>query len=361
MKLLTYFSILFLSLFCCFIPTQAQEYEYSFYPLSLENGLSQSTIRSILLDNQGTLWLGTKRGVNAFKQHKFTSYYYLPGDTLSIPDNEINTITQDSTGQVWVGTAEGLSVYDRQQDKFIRKHQGGIYSSSATSNAIYFGGDNYILKYSLADQQFTTHIIKEKAPYGDTHFRVADIKRNTDGNFLLGTKEEGIFIMNSDNEEIHHLINNKMHLLQCMLPYPDGSIFVTTQGSGLFQYSKKGELKKTYQETNSEIGTNFLLDLIYFKDEIWICTDGEGIKILNPQYNSIRTLKHVPGNPFTLPTNAITTLFKTTKNQLWAGSVRRGAFFIKDSYIRTYGETAINNPNGLTEAAIISLYEEQHR
>ena len=41
---------------------------YSFTQLSIEQGLSQSTAQSILLDHKGTLWIGTKSGLNSYTQ-----------------------------------------------------------------------------------------------------------------------------------------------------------------------------------------------------------------------------------------------------------------------------------------------------
>lgn len=41
---------------------------YSFTQLSIQQGLSQPTVQSILLDERGTLWIGTKNGLNIYTQ-----------------------------------------------------------------------------------------------------------------------------------------------------------------------------------------------------------------------------------------------------------------------------------------------------
>ena len=346
---------LFLNVFSIY----AEDRKYSFYPLSIDDGLSQTTIRSILMDRQGTLWLGTKKGVNAFKQHKLTTFSATPNDSLSLPDNQINTLAEDSVGNVWVGTVKGLSVFDKRLDKFIRKVDKGIFASYATKQVIYFGGNNILLQYETGKDNPTQLRLVPNFPEGDSRFRIVDITELPNGRLLLVTKEKGVFVFNTESQEFHHLIDDELHLAQAVCAASDDKLYVSTQGSGLFQYSSEGKLEKKYTLEMPEVKTNFILDLIEFNHELWICTDGEGIKILNLKNRQLRSLKHVPGNPFTLPTNSITTLFKTHNNQLWAGSVRRGAFCIKESFIRTYGETAFNNPNGLTEAAIISLYEDE--
>ena len=351
----------FINIFCLLSANfvWADKNEYSFYPLSLNDGLSQTTIRAILLDYQGTLWLGTKKGVNVFKQHKLFHYAFNPTDSLSLPDNQVNTITEDSLGTIWVGTIEGLSIFDKINTKFIRKYNKGVFASISTRDYSYFGGNNCLLRYTRDKTKVNHFKVSENHPDDDLQFRIVDIKQRKDGRLLLGTKEQGVFIYNPENNELTHFIDDKLHLLQSICIGSDNRIYISTQGSGLFQYSMDGELQQRYTLDMPNIGTNFILDLIEFDGNLWICTDGKGIKLLNLKTREIQSLEHVPGNPFTLPTNAITTLFATSKNQLWAGSVRRGAFCIKKSFIRTYGETTIGNPNGLTEAAIISLYEDE--
>lgn len=357
--------LFFLELLVMVSPLSASETNYSFYPLTLNDGLSQTSIRSILMDAHGTLWLGTKKGINAFKQHKLTTYLSVPNDSLSIPDDLVNTLAEDSLGYVWVGTVEGLSLYNKQQDKFARILDKGVFSSLATKDAIYFGANNCLIKHAYGKEQpelldkFKPLRLNANVPLGDTRYRIVDMQELANGNLLVGTKEKGIYIFNPHTNEFQHLIDDELHLLQDVCMTSDSDIYISTQGNGVFQYSNDGELIQHFVEGKQGFGTNFILDLHEYEGKLWICTDGNGIQMLDLKTREVTSLKHVPGNPFTLPTNSITTLFETNNHQLWAGSVRRGAFCIKKSFIRTYGEAAIDNPNGLTEAAIISLYEDE--
>lgn len=283
--------------------------EYSFYALSLNDGLSQSTVRSILLDHQSTLWIGTKKGVNIFNQHKLTTLTYQPEDSLSLPDNLVNTISEDSTGTVWVGTATGLSKFNKQKAKFERIHNRGIFSSYASNECCYFGGSNFLLEYNYASGKVESYKVDLGFSDDDRSCRLMEIEPLKNGKLLLGTKEKGIYVFDLKAKQIFHLIDTRMHLLEDICVGSDQKIYVTTQGSGMYQFGQEGELEAKYTTETSEIGTNFLLDLLEIDNELWICTDGEGIKRLNLQTHEFTTLKHVPGDPSTLPTNAITTLF----------------------------------------------------
>lgn len=201
---------------------------YSFTQLSIEQGLSQATVQSILLDHKGTLWIGTQNGLNSYTQEGIKTYLHHSDDPHSLPSNYINHLTEDSLGNLWIATPKGLALYDAEQDRFNTTISQAIYSSIKVKGGIWFGSENTIYCY-------------------DYH---------------------------SKKTKIIHI--------------------------------KKQEKKKNINMVD------------------------------------------------------ITLLYKDQEKNLWAGSVRGGIFCIKETYIKTYKDAVLNNPNGLSEKSIISLYEEKN-
>ena len=68
----------------------------SFEHLSIEDGLSQITVHSILQDKKGFLWIGTEDGLNRYDGYNFVVYRSDPSDSNSLSDNFIWTIIEDS-------------------------------------------------------------------------------------------------------------------------------------------------------------------------------------------------------------------------------------------------------------------------
>jgi signal transduction histidine kinase/streptogramin lyase len=80
-----------------------------FEHLSLEDGLSQSTINAIIQDQQGFMWFATQDGLNRYDGYRFKKYSPIPFDTTSLADNWISDVFEDREGVLWVASIAGLS------------------------------------------------------------------------------------------------------------------------------------------------------------------------------------------------------------------------------------------------------------
>ena len=87
-----------------------------FSHISLNNGLSQSTVFSIAQDKRGNMWFATYDGVNKFDGYDFTIYQHDASDPHSIANDIARTVMTDSQGRIWIGTRDGLSWYNEEKD-----------------------------------------------------------------------------------------------------------------------------------------------------------------------------------------------------------------------------------------------------
>ena len=67
-----------------------------FSHISLNNGLSQSTVFSIAQDKRGNMWFATYDGVNKFDGYDFTIYQHDASDPHSIANDIARTVMTDS-------------------------------------------------------------------------------------------------------------------------------------------------------------------------------------------------------------------------------------------------------------------------
>lgn len=92
-----------------------------FKHLTVENGLSNNQINTIIQDRYDFMWFGTEDGLNRYDGYNFKVFRNISSDSTSLSDNSIWSLLEDSEGNILIGTKSGiLNKYDPIMDKFSR-------------------------------------------------------------------------------------------------------------------------------------------------------------------------------------------------------------------------------------------------
>ena len=76
------------------------------------DGLSSKHLRTLFLDDNGTLWIGTAdSGLSRLRNGRFANFTTSQG----LPDNNIAQILEDDSGRLWIGTAGGVACVSKAQ------------------------------------------------------------------------------------------------------------------------------------------------------------------------------------------------------------------------------------------------------
>ena len=86
---------------------------YRFKHLTLEDGLSQSSIFSIIQDNDGFMWFGTVDGLHKYDGYTIQTFQYDPNDPNTIGNNTITSLYKNRTGQILIGTYNGAYKHNK--------------------------------------------------------------------------------------------------------------------------------------------------------------------------------------------------------------------------------------------------------
>ena len=114
--------------------------------ISGEEGLSQNTIRSIIQDKNGFIWVGTYNGINKYDGYAMEHYNFEAG-LNSLSSNIIVTLFEDKDGFIWAGTTDaGLNRIDPATGKvntYFDKSNVSIFTSNfsniyQTQSGIFF-------------------------------------------------------------------------------------------------------------------------------------------------------------------------------------------------------------------------------
>lgn len=90
--------------------------------------LPSATIRALLQDRAGVLWVGTGEGLSRFDAESGTFETFSRDDTNSTSHN-VQGLFEDSNGRLWIPSAEGLYVFDAE-----RKNLDAFEGAAGTEN-----------------------------------------------------------------------------------------------------------------------------------------------------------------------------------------------------------------------------------
>ncbi|MCE8497721.1 response regulator [Bacteroides thetaiotaomicron] len=275
-KIVIYLFFLCLGMHSAFSETPEQ---ITFSYISINEGLSQSTVFSIDQDKRGNMWFATYDGVNKYDGYAFTVYQHNEDDPNSIANDISRIVKTDSQGRVWIGTRDGLSRYDEEKDIF----QNFFYEKNGK------------------------------------HLQVNGIEEISPEQLLISTPEGLIMFDIKESKFIDDSFSTAMHKTIASTLYRQGDqIYIGTSTDGLYTYSIT---QKTFKKVIPILGTKQIQAILQQSPtRIWVATEGAGLFLINPKTKEIKNYLHSPSNPKSISSNYIRSLAMDSQNRLWIGT-----------------------------------------
>ena len=327
--------------------------DLNFYHYGLEDGLSQETIRCVLKDTNGFLWLGTQDGLNRFDGTSFKVYKNHNKDSLTISGNFINTLIEDNDGNIWVGTNDnGISIYDAKLNIFKTSsiQKGNCTSLSKMSNGTIISTilNKGIVLFEKAKESYSIREISEingeKLQFNTTFVENDILYVSTQDGRLFMSKN--ILKKNIKFEEI--LLNKSFRSINTLFVYKDNIWLGTT--NGLFVYTSQ-KLVKIPLNSNIEPDEKLNIASIDIKDNMFYIGTFDGLFIAEKfnkslfQFEHINTYKGEQDHTNSITSNRVYDTF-TDGNLLWIGTNNLDVVTLTEPVFKNVNTTsriALNN------------------
>ena len=336
------------------LPAVGRDLPYAFFPLSVEDGLSQPNVMALLSDRRGSLWIGTRNGLNRFDRREITVYSAHGNDAIALSDNVIKGLAETPDGTVWIQTFRGVSRFLPEGDVFEQVLDVPVHSFLVAGDDILFGGDGVLYRFSGGSS-----VPEALYPFGDepmlekSSFRLARMQALGSGEMLLGTEERGLFRYVPGGTARPFTASVRRSPI-ALYRASSGQVYAAFYGDGVRCYGPDGQEQAHYTVANSPLTSDYVQDFAEYDGWLWMATDGGGITLLSLSDGSFRALNHVSGDPDSLPSNSVTVLYPDPSGTLWAGTVKHGFFQVRRNYVRSFR----GHGYGLNDNAVISLYRD---
>lgn len=279
---------------------------------TVENNFPAFDVRSIVQDKEGNIWFGTVGdGLIQYRKGVFKKFTVNDGLT----NNTIRSLENGNHDELIIGTDDGITKYSKGNFKTIQTNEGfngKIVLSILKDNelniwfGVYDGGAVLLISEKFAHYNSTIGLSSDI---------VYSILKDRNNNYWFGTASgvsklngKTFSYYNSKNglagDEVISIIEDKNGLIW----------FGTNKGISIFDGNR---FVKKYSEENGLSDNNIHAILEDAQGTIWIATN-YGINIINN--NNINIITEGNG----IPTNRITCFAEDNKGTIWIGTQDNG-------------------------------------
>ena len=350
------------------------------------NGLSDDKVYSVLVDNEGLIWIGTRDGgLNRLNPdtEEIRHYQHLPNDPNSLSHNRVYCLLQRHDGSIWLGTrGGGVNRFDKHTERFYAFRHDSKQHDSLSSDQVWSifedkldqlwvgtfdGGLNRLIDKSDSFQRFVNDALDNHSLNSNTIYSIA---QDDSGRMWLGTKG-GLNSFDPSHSRfglVRHQSGQGVDGLnqgqiQAISEDTTGYLWFGTE-QGLSRYNPTtGNYRLFTRDVNAGANQSYGLSHNNVKaivadnhGNLWVGTDPGGLSRLDINTGIFYHYRHNPNDPTSLSDNRVWALHIDPKGQLWVGTTNGLNRFDSQTggFIRYQHDT--NNSTTISDDLILTLY-----
>ncbi len=388
--------------------------EIKFRRITINDGLSLSSVYSIYQDTRGFMWFATEDGLNKYDGNEFIIYNHTPANSNSLSYKWIEQILEDRYGVLWLASRHGLTRLDPATgtlDRFLTDNDDHnvivndtIVSMALDGEYIWVGTMNglnliHLQTMDVAEidldcrpgrKQVNTIRIDDRGRVwigtGDGLYTASKNSKKAICVTATGTGKEASEIYTIYPEEdtlwigtgnqvqkflLTRFIEESMEdplvryntnaRVEKMLRDRTGKMWFLTGDALLMQSGDKTNIIIKTPETSPSLATMPRKPLMEDHDgNLWLGTFGNGAYQIQPESGNIFNYTQDASDPNSLSDNTVNCIFEDRSNGIWLGTFGAG-INIYSPRLNLFKNITHNafDPNSLSSNFIWSICEMQ--
>ncbi len=320
---------------------------YIFHHLNTKDGLSNSSVRTILKDSFGFLWIGTESGLNRYDGYNFKIFKLYSQDNNKEEITDIYDLQEDGFGNIWISCGYTYMVYNREKNKFssaipklieefgievdrtykvyVDKNKGLWVLSGRV--VYYYDTKNKVLKKNLLNFQFDEFLSSKLSDDGENLYAIC--KTGCVWQINSRTGEQKLLTINGGLKE------EDVKLYTGLYVDNGKGIWLFSRFTGKVLFKKKQDLEWKVMQFDSKVETsgNGVLEIIDDeKGNVWIGTDHAGVFIYNKASGEYINQVSIPAEKSSIASNNVECIYRDNNGVIWLGHNKYGISFSHESF-----------------------------
>ena len=298
--------------------------------LTMENGLSNNEVYTIIQDSRGYMWFATGDGVNRYDGYDFKIFRHDPNNQNSLSGNFVRAFHEDAKGRLWIGTfANGLDLYDPKSGIFRHyRHINGDPESLISDN-------------------------------------IWSLNSLPDGRLLIGTRDSGVDILDPKTGKFRHYTAGagpdslKSNKIQNIFVDSHARVWLATS-AGLDEFDPDGKQLFHHLNVPQKGGSGSVISIAEdVHHRLWLATMS-GPYIYTPGDASITTIPGIPPTKNPMTGVQLYSVIVDMNQNVWFGAEQTGLYLIPhgSDHVLHY-QNQVSNNESLPSNTIYDLTEDK--
>lgn len=293
--------------------------------------LTCDLITSICQDKDGFIWIGTDYGLNKFNGIQFTHYYNNPKDSTSLSDNSVKALMLDNEGTLWVGGIGGLQYYVPEENAFrtIKFEETSSFHimciTQLRSGEIWVGSSGRGIFRIRKDTG--TGVQMTDIPDVSEHAHYGVIYEDRHGSIWIGVNGTGLlrYDPSTRTSKIYtRAILDGGSSISGMAEDHSGNLLLST-GTTAYRYDRENDSFIKIEHNESWLPTRSIL--VSQQGTRYLATFGKGLKVIQPDLKELRS--ETITLPFIDVNNAkVRAIYEDRNQNLWIGCYHKGMVMV---------------------------------
>ena len=286
------------------IAATLQAQNITFNHLTTDDGLSQFSVNSLYIDENGVLWIGTREGLNRYDGEDIQTYKLQKNNPYSLFCNTVLRMAGNRNGKIYLLCTEGVAEFNFATQRFTTLLQGNVHSIYY-KEALFIGKQNEIYRYNEQTGNFDLYY---QLPGKSLEICCMHLDK---GQMWIGTTTNGAYRLQLDKNELTHPI-------------------------------LKGNITSIYQDSEGEL---------------WIGSWKEGLHHVKTD-GTIEIFEYDAKNPYSISSNFVRACCEDNLGNIWIGTFNGLNRYDKSTGLFQNHTASDAQSDGLTHSSIWCIVKD---